>query len=113
MYVYCNFYISRLKLIGQTVISSTKDHRVRTIVIAPESRQIKVQKGDFIGFFLPKGNKAGITYDKCDNDVSAEYYGHQYSASAKKISDWEPGITYTFAKEKVGCKKISLTVNVL
>ncbi|KAK3090765.1 hypothetical protein FSP39_014470 [Pinctada imbricata] len=103
----------KLKLIGQTVVSNTKDHRVHTVSLAPKSHQIVVKEGDYIGFFLPTENKGGMTFDKCNSDIDGAYYGHQYSANGENANNWRLGGSYLFSKDKMSCKKVSLTAYVL
>ncbi|CAG2187334.1 unnamed protein product [Mytilus edulis] len=80
----------KYKLIGQNVIASTGNHRSRSVDV-PVEEQIAVKKGDMVGFFLPKDNKGGITFDKCVTRYTYGDFGNQ-KRSKQKIRSLRNGI---------------------
>ncbi|CAC5360614.1 unnamed protein product [Mytilus coruscus] len=105
----------KYELIGQNIIVSTGNHRSRSVDV-PGDDQIDVKKGDMIGFFLPKENKGGITFDKCIARYTFGDFGNQkeIKAKIKKSSEWNVGDVYTVRNDKdKDCKIISLRVYVL
>lgn len=105
----------RYKLIGQNVIQNSGSHRSRKIEV-PAKNQIKVQNGDMIGFFLPKENQGGLTFDKCIAEYTFGDFGNQkyVKARIKVSSDWKIGNVYDVDDDKgKECKVISLRAYVL
>ncbi|XP_061166015.1 uncharacterized protein LOC133174938 [Saccostrea echinata] len=102
------------ELVGQNVIKSSKNHRIRRYVV-PSAEQINVMKGDVVGFFLPKDLKGGITLDKCNKKYSGRTYGNQlvYDGRKKLPNDWIVGETFTFKPDSTDCKIISMKAFVI
>ncbi|CAG2214980.1 unnamed protein product [Mytilus edulis] len=105
----------KYKLIGQNVIASTGNHRSRSVDV-PVEEQIAVKKGDMVGFFLPKDNKGGITFDKCVTRYTYGDFGNQkeIKTKLKKSSEWNIGDVFSVKNDKdKDCKIISLRAYVL
>ncbi|XP_048761811.2 uncharacterized protein LOC125670607 [Ostrea edulis] len=102
------------KLVGQNIVKSTKNHRIRRYAV-PAVDQINVKEGDFIGFFLPKNVKGGITLDKCNKNISGRTYGNQlvFDGRIRFPSDWAVGEAYTFKPDGIVCKVISIKAFVI
>ena len=109
-----NIIFFSLELIGQNVVKSTKNHRIRRYDVSPQD-QIEVKTGDIIGFFLPKDMKGGITLDKCNNKVSGRTYGSQlvYDGRKRLPTEWMVGEVYSFKPDSTDCKVISLKAYVM
>lgn len=106
--------IYSFELVGQNVVKSSKNHRVRKFEI-PQEEQINVKVGDVIGFFLPRDMKGGITLDKCDKKVAGRTYGSQLVCEDRKRlpDDWAVGEVYTFKPDSLDCKIISIKAYVI
>lgn len=120
MYLYLHLYpcvtfcFHSFKLVGQNIVKSTKNHRIRRYAV-PAVDQINVKEGDFIGFFLPKNVKGGITLDKCNKNISGRTYGNQlvFDGRIRFPSDWAVGEAYTFKPDGIVCKVISIKAFVI
>lgn len=107
-------YIYSFELVGQNVVKSSKNHRIRKFEV-PGEDQINVKVGDVIGFFLPKDIKGGITLDKCNKKFSGRTYGSQllFDGRKKLPDDWTVGEVYTFKPDPQDCKVISIKAFVI
>lgn len=107
-------HIYSFELVGQNVVKSSKNHRVRKFEV-PQEEQINVKVGDVIGFFLPRDMKGGITLDKCDKKVAGRTYGSQLVSEDRKRlpDDWAVGEVYTFKPDSLDCKIISIKAYVI
>jgi hypothetical protein len=106
--------VFRYQLIGQNVVSNTENHRTRRIEVRPDD-QINVKKGDMIGFYLPKGIKGGITFDKCVAQYTFGDFGNQkvIKDKVKTSAEWKIGDVYDIKNDNIKCKIISLRAYVM